>query len=89
MDEAKSNITVNTYTNLVQAVLDGQGFALIGPPLMKQFLANNTLVQPVQTDPVRCQGFHLTILRQSAETGAIKAVADWIKDSFLGSRDPA
>lgn len=88
MEAAKSNITVNTYTNLVQAVFDGQGFALIGPPLMKRFLANKTLVQPIQTDPVRCQGFHLTVLRHSAATGATHAVADWIKASFQEIREP-
>jgi LysR family glycine cleavage system transcriptional activator len=38
-----ANITVNTYTNLVQAVFDGQGFALIGPPLMSRFLETKPL----------------------------------------------
>ncbi|MGH8781342.1 LysR substrate-binding domain-containing protein [Paraburkholderia sp.] len=87
MDAAKSNITVNTYTNLVQAVFDGQGFALIGPPLMRQFLANKTLVQPIQADPVRCHGFHLTVLSPGA--AATEAVAEWIKTSFLCDRDAA
>lgn len=89
MDAAKSNITVNTYTNLVQAVFDGQGFALIGPPLMRQFLANKTLVQPIQADPVRCHGFHLTVLRHSPGAAATEAVAEWIKASFLCNRNAA
>lgn len=39
---------MNTYTNLVQATLDGQGFALIGTPLLETFFASGKLVQPVQ-----------------------------------------
>jgi DNA-binding transcriptional LysR family regulator len=34
MAKARPGITVNSYINLVQAALDGQGFALIGPPLI-------------------------------------------------------
>jgi len=89
MDAAKSTITVNTYTNLVQAVFDGQGFALIGPPLMERFLTNKTLVQPIRMEPVRCHGFHLTVLRHSPVAAATRAVADWIKGSFLCNRDAA
>ncbi|MER9794142.1 hypothetical protein NKJ02_24075 [Mesorhizobium sp. M0213] len=37
---SKGGITVNTYTNLVQAVPDGQGLALIGSPLIERFLAS-------------------------------------------------
>ncbi|RQS17694.1 LysR family transcriptional regulator [Burkholderia sp. Bp8992] len=83
MDGTKPNITVNTYTNLVQAALDGQGFALIGPPLMSRFLASRLLVQPIRTDPVRCHGFHLTVARNSAGTPATEAVASWVKGSFV------
>jgi LysR family glycine cleavage system transcriptional activator len=82
MVKPKASITVDTYTNLVQAVLDGQGFGLIGPPLMERFLSNRLLVQPVATDPVLCHGFHLIKPNRSRETSASRLVGEWIKQTF-------
>jgi hypothetical protein len=56
---------------------------------MSRFLANKTLVQPIQTDPVRCQGFHLTVLGNTPGAAATEAVAEWIKASFLCDRNAA
>ena len=79
---AKAGITVNSYTNLVQAALEGQGFALIGPPLVQRFLANGTLIQPVNTRPVVRHAFHLLLPQQSTPSAAARAFADWIKANF-------
>ncbi|MGN8251261.1 LysR substrate-binding domain-containing protein [Pseudomonas sp. SMV7] len=82
MTKPKASITVDTYTNLVQAVLDGQGFGLIGPPLMERFLSNRLLVQPLRTDPVPCHGFHLVKPARARETMAAAQVGEWIRQTF-------
>lgn len=80
--KAKPGITLNSYTNLVQAALDGQGFALIGPPLIERFLSNGTLVQPVDAPAVVRHAFHLLLPRSSIPSAAARAFADWIQASF-------
>ncbi|WP_392692008.1 LysR substrate-binding domain-containing protein [Bradyrhizobium sp. RDI18] len=75
-------ITVNTYTNLVQATLDGQGFALLGPPLIDRFLANGTLVQPVLSPKVVRHAFHLVTPRHGIRSPAAGAFIDWITRCF-------
>ncbi|WP_347310766.1 LysR substrate-binding domain-containing protein [Defluviimonas sp. SAOS-178_SWC] len=81
----KGGITVNTYTNLVQAVLDGQGFALIGTPLMETFLSSGKLVQPVLAKPIKRRSFYLAIPTTRRPTLAAEAFISWIRVAF---RDP-
>ena len=82
MGKARAGITVNSYTNLVQAALDGQGFALIGPPLIERFLTNKTLIQPVNAPHVVRHAFHLLRPRASTLPLAAEAFAEWVKASF-------
>lgn len=82
MAKARVGITVNSYTNLVQAALDGQGFALVGPPLIERFLGNGTLIQPVNARPVVRHAFHLLLPRASIPSEAVQAFADWIRGAF-------
>lgn len=89
MARVRAGITVNSYTNLVQAVLDGQGFGLIGPPLVERFLSNGTLIQPVNVQPVVRHAFHLSLPRTSAPSASAEAFADWIKASFPAKRASA
>lgn len=82
MERSRAGITVNSYTNLVQAVLDGQGFALIGPPLVERFLDSGKLIQPVAAPPVTRHAFYLSLPRGSAPAAACQAFADWIRSCF-------
>ncbi len=75
-------LTVNTYTNLVQAVLDGQGFALIGPPLMTDFLFSHKLIQPVITEPMVRRSFYLVTPSEKHISESTRLFCDWIKASF-------
>ncbi|MER8427896.1 LysR substrate-binding domain-containing protein [Mesorhizobium sp. M1403] len=88
IENPRAGITVNSYTNLVQAALDGQGFALIGPPLIQSFLANRTLIQPVDVPPVLCHAFNLLTPRQTPKSNASKAFSDWIRGSFARHETP-
>lgn len=81
----KGGITVNTYTNLVQAALDGQGFALIGTPLMDTFFASGKLVQPVQAAPVVRRSFHLALPTTRRPSLAAEAFVSWIRSVFSPS----
>ncbi|WP_144294346.1 LysR substrate-binding domain-containing protein [Rhodoligotrophos appendicifer] len=78
----RGGITVNTYTNLVQAALDGQGFALIGPPLIERFLSAGTLIQPVAAPTISRHAFHLiTPAGQTSSLSAVKFL-NWISEKF-------
>jgi LysR family glycine cleavage system transcriptional activator len=83
MAKARPGITVNSYTNLVQAVLDGQGFALIGPPLMERFLANHALIQPVDVAPLVRHTFNLLLPKGRKPSAPVQAFSNWIKSSSL------
>ncbi|WP_349962620.1 LysR substrate-binding domain-containing protein [Rhizobium sp. ZPR3] len=83
MAKARAGITLNSYTSLVQAALDGQGFALIGPPLIEKFLSNGNLVQPVDAQPIVRHAFHLLLPKTTLPSMAVRAFAGWIKASFL------
>lgn len=80
--KAKPGITLNSYTSLVQAALDGQGFALIGPPMIDRFLSNGTLIQPVSAPPVERHAFHLLLPKSSMPSLAARGFADWVKGLF-------
>jgi LysR family glycine cleavage system transcriptional activator len=82
MAKARAGITLNSYTGLVQAALDGQGFALIGPPLIEKFLSNGSLIQPVDAPPVARHAFHLLLPKISLPSVAVRAFAEWIEASF-------
>jgi DNA-binding transcriptional LysR family regulator len=85
---AQGGITVNTYTNLVQAALDGQGFALIGTPLIKRFLTVGSLVQPVDAPPVQRRPFCVVTASDRRSSNVAKLFCSWIRDSFsLGSQE--
>lgn len=75
---ARPGITLNSFVNLVQAALDGQGFALIGPPLVARFLESGALIQPVDVPPVVRHGFHLLLPKATAPSTGAAAFADWV-----------
>lgn len=79
-EESHPAITVNTYSNLVQAALNGQGFALIGPPLVSKYLADGLLIQPVRATPIPRQAFYIVIPRGSRPSAAALKFAEWIRE---------
>lgn len=54
-------LRLNTYSTLVQATLDGQGIALVGPPLMQSHLDSGALVRPIEVDPTLRRAFYLAL----------------------------
>ncbi|MBX5204137.1 LysR family transcriptional regulator [Rhizobium sp. NZLR1] len=83
MGKARTGITVNSYTNLVQAALDGQGFALIGPPLIENFLNKGSLIQPVDAPPIARHAFYLA-LPKGTVPASTQIFSDWVIGAFPG-----
>lgn len=73
---------LNTYTSLVQAALDGQGIALLGPPLLAKALAQGTLVRPIAVAPTPRRTFWLATPDRSAPTRAAEAFRAWIREAI-------
>lgn len=65
----------DSYINFVQAVLDGQGVGLMGPPLMQQFLDSGVLVKALGVDPLPQRGYYLC-----QPTGV--TVSDTVRDFY-------
>lgn len=81
-------IRVNTYTNLVQATLEGQGIALIGPPLVQKHLDDGELVRPLEVAPTRRWAFHLVSPQHQDLTPAAQTFCDWIEEITKAERGP-
>lgn len=80
-------ITVNTYSNLVQAALDGQGIALAGPPVIERFLNNGALIPPSNVPAIRRRAFYLaTPASPNHKSRATIAFCNWVIEN-LGRSD--
>lgn len=75
-------IFFNAYTNLVQAALDGQGIALLGPPLLSQPLTDGRLVRPLAVPPTPRRTFWLLFPGQRPVSRATEAFCGWISQHF-------
>lgn len=83
--ELRSGIEVNTYMNMLQAAIEGQGVALSGLPLVDRFLADGTLLRMPNVAPYPRLNYYL-YSREEAPGCAI--FRDWMltqKDEFLDS----
>jgi LysR family glycine cleavage system transcriptional activator len=74
----RTGLAVNSYTHLVQALLGGQGIALVGPPLLAPYYRNGTLVRPIDVPPVRRKAFRLVVPDATAGSPAVEAFRGWI-----------
>ncbi len=87
-DVLQQGISVNTFTNLVQATLDGQGIALIGPPLIMRFLQNGALIRPIDVPETPRRAFYLATPKGAkSQSHGASVFCDWIVDSLGNSRD--
>lgn len=71
--------SVNTYTNLVQATLDGQGIALLGPPLIEQQLSDKFLIKLIESKPLERRSFFIVTPKQSQSSTEIDNFIDWLR----------
>lgn len=78
--EKRVGLAFNSYVHLVQALLDGQGIALVGSPLMKPYYDNGTLVRPIDLPPIMRKAFHLVVPDKLPPNSAVDAFCKWIVD---------
>ncbi|MET4806103.1 LysR substrate-binding domain-containing protein [Limibacillus sp. MBR-115] len=82
VDKLPRGITVNTYNNVVQTALDGQGVALIGPPLMQRYLNDGSLVRIIDAPPIKRRAFFLAVPKEHEPSHATKLFNAWIIEQF-------
>ena len=85
--EEARGITSNTYVNMLQAAIDGQGIALAGYPLVDAYLANGTLRVIDGIEPFK-RGFYC-VSRPNATLPSAVAFVSWVIEQcrVRGARD--
>ena len=78
----------DSYINLVQAVLDGQGVGLLGSPLMTQFLDSGVLMVAVATEPLQQHGYYLCQPEGSSSSRTVTDFRDWLRSELSAAADP-
>jgi DNA-binding transcriptional LysR family regulator len=73
-------ITFNTYLNMFQAAIEGQGVALAGRPLVDRFLADGTLRQIEGSEPFERDCYFL--INRSRNKPFANAWCAWIEREF-------
>ena len=73
--EARTDIHVNTYINMLQAAIEGQGVALAGHPLIDSLLASKALYRMKNVAPLKRDWFFLYVSDDSGPAGVFR---DWL-----------
>lgn len=77
--EERSGVSVNTYINMLQAAIEGQGIALAGHPLVDTFLADGSL-KTIAKIPVLQRDYYNLYRRPDHEHADI--FSKWIEAQF-------
>lgn len=82
--EARAGIQMNTYINMLQAAIEGQGIALAGHPLVDTFLETGALKRIADLAPMKRDWYFLFV---SDESDAARVFRDWMVPMFDRHRD--
>lgn len=74
-----------SYNNFVQAVLDGQGIGLLGPPLMQQFMDSGVLVKALDVDLLPQHGYYLCQPIGATPSQTVVGFRDWLIEEMSES----
>lgn len=77
-DEGRG-VRVNTYINMLQAAIEGQGIALAGHPLVDRYLADASLLRMPSIAPLPRDSYYLAC-RSEAESAQL--FCDWLNGQF-------
>ncbi len=79
----------DSYINLVQAVLDGQGIGLLGAPLMHQFIESGVLIPAIRTESLPQHGYYLCQPDGASPSRTVSEFRDWLEAelSFGGRQE--
>ncbi|CDX11469.1 putative DNA-binding transcriptional dual regulator [Mesorhizobium plurifarium] len=79
--------TYDSYVNFVQAVLDGQGVGLLGPPLMEQFLVGGVLVPALDAPRVQQGSYFLCQPDDVTPSQSVSEFRDWLLRELTPGED--
>lgn len=77
--EARAGIQMNTYINMLQAAIEGQGIALAGYPLVDTFIKNGALQRVENIAPLKRDWYFLYV---SGESDVASVFRDWVVTKF-------
>ena len=75
-------MSVNTYVNLVQATLDGQGISLSGSPLLDRYLESGALIYVLDILPIERNAFYLMTPKGKPISAPASLLCNWICAQF-------
>lgn len=78
-DDPVDGVIVDSYTNMIQTALAGQGIALGDRPLLDDLIADGRLVCPFDIDPVSQDFFYLAFPRANPRSENSKQFCRWIR----------
>ena len=74
--DEKSGVTVNTYINMVQAAIEGQGIALAGFPLINGYLEDGSLRRIKGVEPLQREYYY--VLNRSPRKPQTQTFCAWL-----------
>ena len=72
-------IFVDSYTNMIQAALSGQGVALGDMPLLDNLISQGVLVCPLEIEPIVRDYFFLVLPRGTEPVPATDCFCEWLR----------
>ncbi len=81
--EARAGIQMNTYINMLQAAIEGQGIALAGYPLVDSFIETGALQRIDNVAPLKRDWYFLYV---SGDSDVASVFRDWIVAKFASQR---
>ena len=81
--EERTGVFVNTYINMLQAAIEGQGIALAGHPLVNSFLADGSLKTIQGIAPLQRDFYYLYCRPEHAHATTFRT---WIEAQFAAAK---
>lgn len=78
---------LDSYANVIQLALDGEGVALGFSGLVSDFLADGRLVRPIDASLTRNQAVYLVVPGTTAPSPKVQSFIDWIVDEARNNPD--
>lgn len=71
-----------SYVNFVQAVLEGQGVGLVGPPLLQQFIDSGVLVPAMKVKSLPQRGYYLCLPTGTKPSRTVQQFREWLQNEL-------
>ncbi len=75
-------IYVDSYSNMIQAAILGQGVALGDVPMLNQLLDEGLLVPAIEIEPIQRDYFFLVVPRGGGRSHALACFTEWLQEEI-------